>query len=269
MKRLGISIFLICIQIITLNATEIEHYLSFLQEETTRHREYISDFYDSILYIISSGFAVVSAILVFFQWSTLKDVKRKFRNYWEKGIKKGFELRKNQIDSEINRLTLDIKNERIKFDELHKAYQELESKITFLNKLYWNKANGGNQINKSNIHILWIDDNPQNNSALIDMFRDNDISVTTALDTEDALKILTDNNTSKCINLIITDMARFGDQESGIELLEILHNMSYAPPILVYTSPDTEKVLIKKAYQLGAKLVTSIPNDIIDFVNNL
>lgn len=246
------------------DSTVIETYLTFLQEETSKHREYIHYFYDKILWAIGISVSFICTIGASFYWITLSTIKKKFRKYWENGIQKELDAFKNKLDTEI--LRLEEENETVR-TEYEKKIEELKRNIEFLNKLSWNGSGMEMTGSASSIHILWVDDTPWNNNGLIDFFRDNGIIVTIALDNIDAWNILYSHNHDKRVSIIITDMERYGDEKNGIELLKILRNRNITIPTVVFTSTSTDPDILKEAQRLGAQLTTSIPTDVIDFVN--
>lgn len=189
-------------------------------------------------------------------------MSHKIEEYWEDEIKKNLETRKNEMINEINRLTTDIEKTR-------KNYEELKNKIELHNKLLWEETTKRAKNRGSTTHILWVDDNPTNNSALIEMFEENGIFITTTTNNEETIRFLKSQNVNNRVNLIITDIERFGDKESGIELLKILKSNHYHIPTIVFTSPFTDDKILAAAKQLGAKLTTSSPKDLIQFVNDL
>ena len=55
----------------------LESYLSFLQDETIKHREYVHYFYDHILWGIGIVISLFAAVGVYLQWLYRKDIKHK------------------------------------------------------------------------------------------------------------------------------------------------------------------------------------------------
>jgi hypothetical protein len=87
--------------------------------------------------------------------------------------------------------------------------------------------------------VLWVDDNPANNQALIDHYRPLGISFDLALSTKQALDFLAQGEYA----LIISDIGRGDDWEAGIHMIpEIRSRFPKAPPIIIYAHPKAVEV---------------------------
>lgn len=81
------------------------------------------------------------------------------------------------------------------------------------------------------VRILWVDDHPENNSALIGVFDEAKMSVRIARSTAEGLAAAT----LERIDIIITDMSRSGDHRAGEELVEQLAAHEIDVPVIMYT----------------------------------
>jgi CheY-like chemotaxis protein len=114
--------------------------------------------------------------------------------------------------------------------------------------------------------VLWVDDNPANNQALIDHYRPLGISFDLALDTKQALDFLAQGEYA----LIISDIGRGADWDAGVHMIpEIRSRFPKAPPILIYAHPKAVEAHGEKARNLGASLVTASPQELIPWLEKV
>jgi CheY-like chemotaxis protein len=102
--------------------------------------------------------------------------------------------------------------------------------------------------------ILWVDDNPSDNNALMMKFIAERIDVVLASDNRTALTYLRQH-----VDLVISDVGR-GDKEdaqAGLGLLKEVRSMSSPPPFILYTSAKAAPSVQKDALAAGADFVTS------------
>ena len=108
--------------------------------------------------------------------------------------------------------------------------------------------------------MLWVDDNPANNQALIDHYRSLGISFDLALSTKQATDFLAQGEYA----LIISDIGRGDDWEAGIHMIpEIRTRFPKAPPIVIYAHPKAIEAHGEKARNLGAILATASTQEVI------
>jgi CheY-like chemotaxis protein len=110
------------------------------------------------------------------------------------------------------------------------------------------------------VRILWVDDNPANNSVLTATYRAKGVQFDLALSTEEALQFL--GNAPEAYALIISDMGRGNEHDAGNRLLaHIKEKYPSAPPVVIYCHPRAAKAYGEKAKELGAADVTSSPKE--------
>jgi CheY-like chemotaxis protein len=108
--------------------------------------------------------------------------------------------------------------------------------------------------------VLWVDDYPKNNAALMDIFRQQAVEFDLALTTSQAL----DRLAKADYNLIISDMGRDSESDAGVRMIrEILRRFSTPPPILIYCSEKHVGRYGDDAKKAGASLVTASPKDLM------
>lgn len=79
--------------------------------------------------------------------------------------------------------------------------------------------------------ILWVDDRPRNNMALVHLFESMGLQVDLALSTEDGLKRLRKWN----YHIVITDLSRNGDKSAGNDLISRISESGIDVPIVAYS----------------------------------
>jgi CheY-like chemotaxis protein len=83
--------------------------------------------------------------------------------------------------------------------------------------------------------ILWVDDNPDWNRPLVDLFRQLRMTVDIARSTSEALPLAR----SRAYDLVITDMRRDTEQPSanaGITIINQLHDHGVPAPVIVFAA---------------------------------
>jgi CheY-like chemotaxis protein len=119
---------------------------------------------------------------------------------------------------------------------------------------------------KASPKMLWVDDSPANNQALIDHYRPLGISFDLALSTKQALDFLAQGE----YDLIISDIGRGDDWEAGIHMIpEISSRFPKVPPIIIYAHPKAVEAHGEKARNLGASLATASPQELIRWLERL
>lgn len=238
----------------------LNSYISLISGDLEQHRAYLQDYYDKIFKTFGLLGSIIVFALCFFQWKTRSDVKRSVKKYWENYFKREFEKQSENIHNQIAIFESQIKEEQ---DRLRQAKEN----ITLLNRMIFENTNKkSSEPTSSNRNdsykILWVDDKPKNNYALIDLLKDNEIEPIILTSTEDAINYLRLNGCHD-IDALITDMKRGKSIDEGIKLIkEIKYHVGNIPTI-VYTSFTTPDELKAEAQQLGAKFTTN-PNQLVN-----
>lgn len=104
--------------------------------------------------------------------------------------------------------------------------------------------------------ILWVDDNPTNNSFLVERLNRQGARVVTAQSTSEALDLFQ----RQAFHHIVTDMGRVEgrryNQRAGLDLIRAIRTHDTAVPIAVYCSARGARVYSAEALEAGATLVT-------------
>jgi len=110
--------------------------------------------------------------------------------------------------------------------------------------------------------ILWVDDNPKNNSVESAYLRDElGATIVTALTTDKALSALQGSR----YDLIISDMGRGHEKEAGLDLLRRVQTEHFNLPIIIYTA-SWAKTGREIATSAGAFGCTNLSDELFQLV---
>lgn len=109
--------------------------------------------------------------------------------------------------------------------------------------------------------ILWVDDQPKNNSYFVQQLSDKGINVDLALSTSEGLRLF--DKTS--YGVIISDMGRTEEGAykaiAGLELLQRIREHNKTIPFIIFCSSRAAKEHGNTAISLGATAITSSPTE--------
>ena len=121
-------------------------------------------------------------------------------------------------------------------------------------------------MNSKSKEVLWVDDYPANNKAIMDVYRRLGVEFDLALDTEQAL----DHLSKKHYDLIISDIGRHPQHDAGIKMVrEIKSKFENLPPIIVYSGESAIKKYGKEATDAEASLATASARDLVLKMNEI
>jgi CheY-like chemotaxis protein len=115
-----------------------------------------------------------------------------------------------------------------------------------------------NLIGKS---ILWVDDNPSNNTLAVRALTKLQLEIEQAVSTEAGLEAMRRRH----FDLIISDMGRGTDMTAGYSLLKAIRDMGSAVPFLIFAGSDKPEFR-REAAARGAQLST---NDMLELIENV
>lgn len=117
--------------------------------------------------------------------------------------------------------------------------------------------------------ILWVDDNPGNNTLLVEQLAREGTIVEQVLTTRQALDSLSRNQ----FDVVVTDMARFEEkrdvQDAGVQLINEIRKINPELQIIVYCSRRMAKLYGEAAEVAGARLVTMSGTRLIAALNRI
>ncbi len=117
--------------------------------------------------------------------------------------------------------------------------------------------------------ILWVDDQPKNNSYLFQQLSDKGIKVDTAVSTSKGLRLFDKTN----YGVIISDMGRTEDgaykETAGLELLQRIREHNKTIPFIIFTTFRSSKEYGDTAISLGATAITSSPTEMFGLLEKV
>ncbi|WP_263355978.1 response regulator [Acidicapsa ligni] len=115
--------------------------------------------------------------------------------------------------------------------------------------------------------ILWVDDNPKNNSYFIQRLTDRGVHVDLAESTSAGIKLFS----SESYDYIISDMGRRDGlnyrSTAGIELLRLIRDKSKTVPFVFFSSASAMQAHGAEALSLGATAFTSSPTELFGMLD--
>jgi CheY-like chemotaxis protein len=125
------------------------------------------------------------------------------------------------------------------------------------------EAAAGPAVDQGRATVLWVDDNPEDNTMELAKLRDDGIELLLARSTAEAMDVL---SLRRGVRAIVTDLGRAEDGEfrshAGLALLRQLHEAEQDQPVLVYTSSRRVELDRQDALDAGATAVTSSPTEL-------
>ena len=113
---------------------------------------------------------------------------------------------------------------------------------------------------KKKRRVLWVDDVPINNEAVVDLFRGQGVEFDLAINTEQALDFLAKEE----YDLILSDIGRGEQADAGIRMIrDIRRHFGTYPPILIYSSLTAISNYGESATKIGASFVTASPRELV------
>lgn len=106
------------------------------------------------------------------------------------------------------------------------------------------------------MHVLWVDDHPENNAFITTNLRDEGVQVTEVGSTGEALDHLSRDPT---IGAVVTDIGRREGRDAGVKLVEAARAQYPQLPLLVYSSRKSVGQYIEDLSHLGVAVATSSP----------
>ena len=117
--------------------------------------------------------------------------------------------------------------------------------------------------------ILWVDDNPKNNSYFLQILSEAGIGVDLAFSTEEGLRKIR----SRKYRVVISDMGRQENGKynpvAGLDLLKQIRARDKGIPFVLYCSRRKADEFKEEAEQLGATAVLSSPTAMMGVLRNL
>jgi CheY-like chemotaxis protein len=134
---------------------------------------------------------------------------------------------------------------------------DLQNKLAALEKQVEPNVNADNIVRHvsgpSKKAILWVDDNPKNNSYLVASLEERGVRVDTALSTEEALTKFNKFH----YDIVISDMGRPEGDKAGIDLIRKIKARGPDTPVFIFSGFWAASNLRDEALKAGATEITS------------
>ncbi|WP_240434635.1 response regulator [Streptomyces sp. YIM 130001] len=109
--------------------------------------------------------------------------------------------------------------------------------------------------------VLWVDDLPEGNAPLVELFRAAGMHIDLALSTEQATPLFR----RRPYDIIVSDLNRDGDPQAGIKMLRIIERHGIDVPVLIYTGRfDPERGVDRRIFA-----ATTAPVELVHYVIDL
>ena len=242
--------------------TEQADLVTAFQEEAAAHRAYLEGLYSTTLKAVSVGIVVIGGLLAFLGWRTMADVKaaaeRTYANRIEelldahgKRLDATFEAARGEIEGRLAELRKDISSQQ----------GAVEGLIAARGGANRRPGSGGEVAAQPNKRILWVDDQPEIDAALLELFTDLGADVDVALTTGEAMERLPGD-----YDLVVSDMGRPEGENAGLKLLRAMNDHAIRVPYIVYDSREAVARTSWEAAALGAVDTLSSSTDLVSRV---
>lgn len=169
--------------------------------------------------------------------------------------------RKFTIKIAGNELTMEeiSEQQRILLSDLQTKLIEIEKKINLENEPVVDEL-----VSSQGKRMLWVDDNPRNNSLLIATLEGQGIIVDTALSTEEGVKKFK----SMDYDFVVSDMARRGNDKAGIDLVKMIRVLNPTIPFFLYCGAWAAKNMKQEALDAGVTQITASSATLLTYLQS-
>jgi CheY-like chemotaxis protein len=160
--------------------------------------------------------------------------------------------RKFSIKVAGNELTMEevSKQQLTIVSDLQNKVSELERRINAVPETVPSQSRVSEQVVK---RILWVDDNPRNNSLLAAVLEERGARVDIALSTDAGVEKFKKHP----YDIVLSDMGRPENDKAGIDLTKRLKNISPSTPVFIFCGSWAAKNLRTEALSAGASEITA------------
>jgi CheY-like chemotaxis protein len=169
----------------------------------------------------------------------------------------GQEITMEQASEQQHNLLKDVQNQVLELKNRIETHTQPQSKL---------EIPSSPQPERQNFSILWVDDNPSNNSYAVQQLSDTGITVDLALSTSDGINRFKQGQYTH----IISDMGRrekkFMNYTAGLDLLKEIRSVNPSLPFIIFTTSENVRIYMAQATELGANLITSSWTEIVGYL---
>ena len=221
-----------------------------------------------MLLLISGGTFLFGTILTWMNYRTRDDittaVNKKFNEQIEALLGTKFDELRTNLDYQDSELKKKLETaDRLILELSAKISQTTLSGIEETEIRYSQRHSSSveSDINQ----ILWVDDMPDNNKRIINMFSQDHVFFDLARTTVEATKKLAKND----YIMIISDMKRDNSPDEGLKLLKLRNEKYPTVPFVIYSSSSSLAGYAHTAKNEGATLITTKVIDLLGYIQSL
>ena len=134
-------------------------------------------------------------------------------------------------------------------------------------KIHSSKKRNVDRLKVQELYILWVDDEPSNNRAEVEVLQEKEVQIDFAFSTEEALEMFQEHD----YNWIISDMGRMEQGEynptAGLELAKAIRKLDVEVFFVIYSTVEVNMVLRPKLIEAGVTSMLSSPYDLFRMLN--
>lgn len=241
----------------TLTFDEFLKYKAFLKEEATEYRTFLEK-------LIAGGLVVLTALFTFLNYKTKSDVKKEVTTQLKEVVAQQI----NERVAAIERAMMDSAENKIAELKItiEKSFEQVESHIRVRQEEVdkWlvelsRPSQGADHASspqddsyQERIYgrrILWVDDNPANNSYQVELLTSFGARVEQVRTTEEALSSI---KSGRKYDLLISDMNRHKNPKAGLEMLAKLQEEKSSVPVIFFSTRSSLQQFGDEALSSGA-----------------
>ena len=151
-----------------------------------------------------------------------------------------------------NELTMDEADaqQRVILSDLQNKVAELEKRLATAPQL---GALPQGAAPPSDKRILWVDDQPKNNSYLIQTLLEREVKIDIALSTDEGIAKFK----KQPYDIVVSDMARPESDRAGIDLAKHIHKLRPGTPVFIFCGSWAARTLRQAALDAGVTEITA------------
>ncbi len=160
--------------------------------------------------------------------------------------------RKFSIKVAGNELTMEEASEqqRVIVNDLQSKMADLERRLASRDE---KRGEELAQLSHQGQRLLWVDDNPRNNSYLVSALQERGSVIDIALSTAEGISMFKKNR----YDFVVSDMGRPEGEHAGLDLTKQIKKLSPATPVFIFCGSWAARNLRDEALAAGASEITS------------
>jgi CheY-like chemotaxis protein len=112
--------------------------------------------------------------------------------------------------------------------------------------------------------ILWVDDHPENNRYLIQLFEQSGMTVDLARSTDEALQLLVGRH--RAYDLVLSDIRRGDDAQAGMRMLEVFRKHGIRLPVVLHSAGFDSRLGLDPMVFAATNRIDEVVHYVIDLM---